>query len=267
LLGSGVYVLFQKYYSVDQSLGTNIEDGTKHPNVVAKEEVSLQTIQRLSAGRVMVAVAFGQSNSANFGETCRLAGRGVYTFHQGKLHQARDPLPGAHGTGGSVWTRLGDKLIAAKRYEAVVFVSLGVGATEIAQWQPEGDLLPQVLKGLRDLKDHGLTPTHLFWHQGEADGQLQTNTETYKARFLKMLSAIRRQGVQTPIYVCRASRCGEQKPVAAIRQAQSELVNAALNILPGPDTDALGDAYRYDGCHFSDEGLEKFADMWMEKLR
>ena len=42
----------------------------------------------------------------------------------------------------------------------------------------------------------------------------------------------------------------------AIRSAQSALVNPPAGILPGPDTDALGFADRYDGCHFSTEGLE-----------
>ena len=268
LVGIVIGILFQKYYSIGQLRGVNVADGTlKSSSEVARIEVPLQMIQRLPASRVMVAVTFGQSNSANLGETPHVAGRGVYNFYEGKLYRARDPLLAADGSGGSVWTRLGDKLIAAKSYDAVIFVSLGQGTSDIAQWQPQGRLLPKVLKALRNLKDHNLTVTHLFWHQGEADNRLQTSGAVYKSLFLKMLSAIRQEGTTAPIYVCRASLCRQNKINHSLKQAQSQLVNTSDNIRPGPDTDTLGYAYRYDGCHFSDQGLNKFADLWMEKLK
>jgi hypothetical protein len=43
-------------------------------------------------------------------------------------------------------------------------------------------------------------------------------------------------------------------------------VNERTGIFAGPDTDLLGYAYRYDGCHFSTEGLEAYADAWLTAI-
>jgi hypothetical protein len=215
----------------------------------------------------MVALVFGQSNSANYGETPYKSRQSVHNFYKGKLYPAEDPLLGANGDGGSVWTRLGDKLIERKYYDAVVFVPIGVGGTEIARWKSDGDLHPALLQAIHDVGAQGLTLTHLLWHQGEADAHLKTSTSAYKTMFAAMLASIRKRGVKAPIYVSIATRCARQGPDEQIRQAQQELVNGAHGIYEGPDTDTLGLGDRYDGCHFSDEGLEKFAQLWLEKLK
>lgn len=82
-----------------------------------------------------------------------------------------------------------------------------------------------------------------------------------------MLAPIRRLGVDAPIYVARATRCAKAGPSAEIRGAQGGLVDPPSRILAGPDTDALGLAERYDGCHFSSEGLDRAAALWLEALR
>jgi hypothetical protein len=267
-LGTLSGIVLQKCFPIGQVLGIDIT-GSLHTLTVHNphQEVPIETIKRFPPKRVMVAIAFGQSNSANLGDVLHTGAPGVYNFYDGKLYKAQDPLIGADGKGGSVWTLLGNKLVAAKRYDAVVLVSLGVGTTEVERWLPDGDLLPNVQKAIRQLKSCGLTPTHLFWHQGETDGRLRTSTKLYISEFLEMLSAIRKMGVTAPIYVCRASRCAKQPPITSVRQAQLELVHEAQGIRAGPDTDALGLEYRHDGCHLSDKGQEKFADLWMEKLK
>lgn len=261
LFGMGVTggIVFQKYYSVGQLLETlRVRDNAYHRAPVP--------ISTLRSKRTMVVLAFGQSNSANFGETPRKAREQVYNFYKGQLYEAQDPLLGAQGIGGSVWTRLGDKLIGSRQYDAVVFVPLGVGGTDIARWKSGGDLHSHVLETIRDLKGQGLPITHLLWHQGEADALLKTSKSAYKSMFLSMLSSIRAQGVAAPIYVSVATRCQKQREDKELREAQQELVDSSHGIYAGPDTDRLGFCYRYDGCHFSDEGLEKFAELWFDKL-
>jgi hypothetical protein len=266
LFASGVLsgILFQKYYSVGQLLKTiGVRDKTLANSPVQRAEAPISSVP---SGRVMVALVFGQSNSANFGETPHKSRQGVYNFYKGKLYPAQDPLLGATGDGGSVWTRLGDQLVEKKYYDAIVFVPLGVGETAIARWKSDGDLHPAILQAIHDVEAQGLTITHLLWHQGESDALLKTSQSTYKIMFLDMLLSIRKQGVNAPIYVSVATRCQKQLPDEQIRQAQQELVNPALGIYGGPDTDKLGFGDRYDGCHFSAEGLEKFAQLWLEKL-
>ena len=60
-------------------------------------------LNSLHAKRVMVALVFGQSNAANFGESPLQAREGVYNFYQGKLYAAHDPLLGADGEGHNIF--------------------------------------------------------------------------------------------------------------------------------------------------------------------
>jgi hypothetical protein len=82
-----------------------------------------------------------------------------------------------------------------------------------------------------------------------------------------MLAAIRNFGVSAPVYVARATRCAKVRPSEELQNAQGALVNPTKGVLAGPDLDILGFADRYDGCHFSTEGLERAADLWLAALK
>lgn len=222
-------------------------------------------VESLRGKRVLVALTFGQSNSANHGETPHTSGPSVLNFYLGKLYAAQDPLLGATGGRGSVWTRFGDLVMAGGRHDAVVIASIGVGSSEISRWAPGGDLHPTLLYALRDLKAAGLPPTHLLWHQGEGDRW--TTGDEYRRRFLAMLEAIRREDVTAPIYVSVATR-SPAGTLGEIQDAQRALVNPAAGVLPGPDTDALDDDFRNprDPDHFSSAGLLRAAELWAEAV-
>jgi hypothetical protein len=260
-------ILFQKYYSVGRLLqGLDWRDSPVSAVSVPMPRTEMP-LNSLHGKRVMVALVFGQSNAANFGESPLQAREGVYNFYQGKLYAAYDPLLGADGDGGSVWTRLGNKLITSQDYEAVVFIAVGVGGTTIARWKPDGDVHPRLREAIRDVQAHQLAITHVLWHQGESDALLKTSRSAYRAMFLEILASLRQHGVHAPMYIAVATRCQKQRADHEIRQAQQSLVHPGLGIYAGPDTDQLGFGDRYDGCHFSDEGLEKGAELWFAKLR
>ena len=268
VLGTLSGILFQKFFPIGQLLGMDITSSLsaiRAPRL--RKEVPLSVVKKLPASRVMVAIAFGQSNAANKGNVLHKAGVGVYNFHQGTLYEAQDPLLGADGDGGSVWPLLGDKLIAAGRYDAVVFVSLGVSTTAVSQWRTTGELFPRLRNALNELQKVGLAPTHFLWHQGETDCRMRTGAKVYKTNFLDMRDGLRKLGVNAPIYVCLASRCMKLPPSPSVRQGQRELIEEHSDIFAGPDTDVLGFEYRHDGCHLSDKGQQKFAQLWMEKLK
>lgn len=223
-------------------------------------------VSKLPSGRVMVAIVFGQSNAGNAGQSALDPGRGVYSFFNGKLYEGFDPLPGSTGNRGSVWTRLGRKLIARGKYDAVVLVPLGIASARMAKWAPGGELNPRLIRAIRGLKSQGLSPTHLLWHHGETDASVGTSQVSYMSSFHKMLASIRQQGIEAPIYVSVTTKIGWRGPDKTIRQAQMKLVDKSLGIYSGPDTDALGREYRFGKHHFNNDGLEAFADLWLEKL-
>ncbi len=219
-----------------------------------------------TGGRTMVALVFGQSNAANSGETAAGEHAGVLELYRGRMYVARDPLLGADGNGGSVWLRLGTRLVKSGVYDRVTLVPFAVGGSRIREWAPGGSLHRRLLAIIAEAQAKGLAFTHLLWHQGEADALAGTPGNEYVDRFTAMVSSLRQQGIVAPIYVARATRCGRLRLSEEIREAQGVVVNPGAGVLPGPDTDALGFAERYDGCHFSSEGLERAAELWADAL-
>lgn len=215
-----------------------------------------------------ILLTLGQSNAANECELAFQPGAGVYNFNffDSKCYVARDPLLGATGTGGSVWSRLGDKLVRSGAYERVLIAPIAVGGSRVQAWAPEGLHFSRLVAVQKALASQGLKPTHVLWHQGESDARWTTKEE-YVDRFTRMLDGLRGLGIDAPVYVATASVCGHAGS-QAIREAQQQLAATLPGVRPGPDTDQL-DRFRWrrDGCHFSAEGLELHARLWVEALR
>ena len=216
----------------------------------------------------MIALALGQSNSANFGETRYRPKREAYSYYRGRLYRAEDPLPGAECDRGSVWTRLADLLVESGMYERVVFVTIGIGSTTVECWAESG-CCKYLKETLEDLNAHNVRLTHIFWHQGEQDSYLKTGSATYKKNMAAVLRVLRGYGQEAPVYVSLAS----YSPLVAggicseVRRGQVEFINENPGVLAGPDTDSLiSEAYRYDGVHFSDAGLDVFAELWFKAI-
>ncbi len=212
-------------------------------------------------------LTFGQSNAANYGIPGFDPGPGVFNFNffDGKCYEAKDPLLGTSGDKGSVWTRLGEKLIQQGLVHRILIVPIAAGGTSIKSWIPGQENFIRIEKTVSLLQSLQLHPTHWLWHQGEADAGRLTKEE-YQESFWKMEQGIRDLGIQEPLFVAVTSIChdrGSEK----IRQAQQELAHSRPNIFPGPNTDDIVYVWeRRDGCHFSEEGLEKHADMWVTAL-
>jgi len=136
-------------------------------------------------------------------------------------------------------------------------------------WAPYGHMHPLLVYTLRDLRKHGLSPTHLLWHQGEWDAGTHTSKDSYSSMFLKMTDSIRKEGVDSPIYISIATRSVGGSVSAEIQQAQSQLVNPDCGLYSGPNTDVLGNDFRDTvfRMHFSERGMERFAELWLEKLK
>jgi hypothetical protein len=214
-----------------------------------------------------ILVTFGQSNAANEAALDFQPGEGVYnfSFFDSKCYLARDPLLGTTGDGGSVWSRLGDKLVRAGVYKRVLIAPMAVGGSRVLAWTPEGVHFPRIEKMHAALTAAGLEPTHLLWHQGESDARATSEAE-YVAQFTRMLESLRGVGIEAPVYVAVASVC-RHSGSDAIRAAQRKLPQLLDNVRPGPNTDELDRLrWRRDGCHFSAEGLEKHAELWLEAL-
>jgi hypothetical protein len=233
-------------------------------DVSEKHEISCGTIDMTNT---MVALTFGQSNSANDGQTRYSAANPVYNFYEGKCFKAADPLLGATGDKGSVWTRLGDMLIDSGLYRSVIFVSIGVDGAPVSRWKTDGDLFQRIVTIKHQLDQQNIQLTHLLWHQGEAEANIGTKKDEYKTMLTDMIDGIRRLGIDAPLYLAIATRC--KGPINRdIQQAQLELVGERDDILLGANTDTISDMDdRYDFCHFSDSGLQKYALLSLQAIQ
>jgi hypothetical protein len=240
----------------------SVDEG--YSDVSEKREIPCHSIDMTTT---MVALTFGQSNSANEGATRYSPRAHVYNFYQGKCYKATDPLLGATGEKGSVWTRLGEMLVDNGLYSNVIFVSIGVRGTPVSRWKTDGDLFQRIVKIKSQLDQNNITLTDLFWHQGEMDAKIGTKKDDYKTMLTDMIDGIRRLGIDAPLYVAIATRC--RGPINVdIHQAQLELVAERDDILMGSDTDTISDMDdRYDFCHFSDSGLHKHALLWLQAIQ
>ena len=245
----------------------------------------------------LVYLAMGQSMAANDGGARYSAGANVYAFASGACYRATDPLPGASGVDGSIWSRLGDKLASANPGKSIVIAAIGEGGSSVADWATGGWLNSRLVNAVNSLSASGYTITAMLWHQGETDvGDISTgfpSAEWYRDKFLSMLGSVRVLGVTAPIYVAKSTICNMRASASypppqavversaqwhiskeqgrrTIRGAQWDYQPAGVinggGVRRGPDTDALGPEYRYDGCHLSARGLDSAAALWLEKL-
>lgn len=233
------------------------------PLAATSLEVDCASIR--DSGRIMVVLAFGQSNAANSGLVRKESGHRVFSFANGRCYRARDPLPGATGRGGSIWTRFGDIAIGKGLADAVLIVPIAVGATMARDWSPGGRVHHRLVEGLRGPLATGFEFTHLLWMQGEHDAINKTPRKAYFNEMTRMIVAIRSGGIKAPIFVSQTTMCGSASS-EAVRRAQRQIAEERKDVFPGPDTDAIGRKYRFDGCHLSEEGLEEAARAWIKAI-
>ncbi len=212
--------------------------------------------------RTMVAFVFGQSNSANHGNT-QIPGdigcRGQFLGRE--VLRAEDPLLGASGERGSPWIPAAERLIAAGTIDRAILIAAGVGSTSVQEWTTGGRLNVMLEERLAATQEAGLTVTHFLWHQGELDNSA-AGVAAYDLAMQPIIALTKRFFPRSKFFVARATICGQAaSPNLALQKIQLGLTRLP-GVFAGPDTDEIGLADRYDGCHMNENGLEKHAAGW-----
>lgn len=269
-------------------LGLRIRRGT---------EVLHETrVEHVGVGEVFVVA--GQSNSANHGEKRQESRSGMVAARGADGWQpAHDPQPGASGNAGSFMPAFGDGMFA--RFQVPIgIIAAGVGATSVREWQPRGVRFPnpptltsQVVAAGTEWESRGALFDNLtrrlrsagergfravLWHQGESDANQADPTRTLSGdRYVEQLTRLIREsrrvaGWEVPWFVAQVSYHVPTDPGSPdIRSAQQRVVWEVDGVHAGPDSDALGAAWRDGGgrgVHFSADGLRKLAEGWVERV-
>jgi hypothetical protein len=249
-----------------------------------------------TGGNQLTVLVAGQSGAANSGgEAGYTAGEAVVNFNflDGKCYRAADPLLGATGTSGSIWSRLGDRLVDANAGLRVVLIPVAVGGTSINRWSQGGDLNERLRLALSGAQEAGLVITHVFWEQGQSDARTAPawskrrskkfvmyresadqapwytmRRDVYRTHFESIRETIRGTGLSPTFFVATSSMCSNDGS-PEIRAAQEEIIGEKEDVRPGPNYDLIHRSNRAlfpDDCHLSREGLEAMAAAWFESL-
>lgn len=201
----------------------------------------------------------GQSNAGNnnSSKSATKSGDGVYVYYDGRCFIAKDPVPGAGGSGGSLWPDLG-KRIASQTGKHVLFINGAVGTSQWGDWlDPRSGYLAAFEERLVSAGQAGFEPHLVIWHQGETDARTNISLESRQKNLEGLADEFLRLAPRAKLYVFRVSLCNkpnESGPSAEIVSMQASLAQRNPRIIVGMNTDTLGDDYRWDRCHFNSLG-------------
>lgn len=225
--------------------------------------------------KTKVLLLIGQSNAGNHAGqryTSQYGSR-VLNLYDSKCFIAESPLLGSTGFGGESWTLLGNKLIKNNLADRVILIPAAIAGSKLESWQ-KGKVLNRMLLEVIAEATSMYRITDVLWHQGEADFRAGTTKEQYIFMLRSLVESLRDHNLDAPLYVSIASKCwlndlsGGWKENNPVSLAQSMLDDSSLKIYRGVNTDRLMNRIdRYDDCHFSATGQEKFTEEWVSILR
>jgi len=264
-LGVALLVAYRGYrhHQLQNSLDTRLS------SIVAPRPEQVVDCAPLIQQRPLILLAIGQSNAGNHGTLVKSSDAPIAMVVGADCVVADDPLPGATGTGGSIWRHLPAILSQGLAGRKVLLSVLAVDATTINDWtKPGSRLASRLVDQVQALQQRGLKPDFVLWQQGEADARINTGSVEYQQGLARLAALLDKAGTQAPVMLARSTVC-RAPPHAAIRSAIEQATAAGGNprFVLGPDTDLLlGDAYRSDGCHLNEGGLKLAAEAWAAVL-
>lgn len=226
-----------------------------------KEEQTCQT-----PSETLAFVIFGQSNAANHGETRLLAPTDTFDFYDNRCFEGHDPQFSATSNGGSPWPAFAQVLRESGETRPILWTNVAVGNTRADEWVSNTPNAERFRAETEALQSKGYRIAAFLFFQGESDRE--TTREAYLAALSDIANMTATLSPDTPLILSNSSICGvETGPVNTLITVRAALAARHTHIHVGPDTDALGQAYRYDGCHFNKEGLQALGLAWAKSVQ
>lgn len=218
----------------------------------------------ISAREIYILVV-GQSISSNCNQHVFKSSPGIYQIGiNGVEKHAADPFDWADCDQGSMWIPLGERMIQSGFANKVTFMPIGVGGTSVRDWMPNGRAFDKLMDAIKVINKKQVKFDYALWHQGSSDiGQQSIKYRNQLAKVLKFIS------LNVPIekwIVAQHTKCGHAFDAKISEQQRVVGSNYIYRRFLGPDTDSLGDEYRYDGCHLNKKGQEEMAKLWFKSI-
>lgn len=192
--------------------------------------------------------------------------------YDGGIYSAVDPLLGTARDGpslgrGNFAGRLADWLINANKFDRVILVPIPVSGSYVADWV-SGVASRRFAIAISRMAAKGLTPTAVLWGQGENDNFGGTTQAAYTTGLNSVITNARTAGIPAAVpWFIALQTWNSGTTSAAVRAAQTAVVNHSSAIWAGPDADTLGVSLRQaDNTHLTDAGAAQYATLWLNAL-
>lgn len=257
-----------------------------------------------------VFIVVGQSNGGFYGNvanTTPSANTLFFNIHDNNFYDCSDPLPGwtippGTGTGGSIWSHLGDLYDQSgyKPWNRIIILPAVFYGSSSGSWAPNQPAYNDMLiSSYNKMVAKGFDVTAFIWMNGETDaigvGQNSFPAGEHLNQVEGMLNHLRNvDNIDTPFLIGKCSLCrlefstspsgspagpdydflpdNQRLPrlggESQIRNEQHQLAYSPLtnNVYPGADTDLVGGSHRWDNCHLDHYGQYLSAKMWLDLL-
>ncbi len=222
----------------------------------------------LAAQPVDVFLLAGQSNMAGRGvvsEADRQPIAGVYAFtKEGKWAPAVDPIhydrPDRTGVG--LARGFARTLVELKAGEKIGVVPAAFGGSALAEWQPGTTHFTNAVARVKAAlaAAPGARLRGILWHQGEADAGDEERALTYRVRWLKMMTALRKElgAEDVPVVVGELGRFVEKGKYPYWDRVNEELALLPLRAPHVGWVSSEGLRDKGDLLHFDSESLAEF---------
>lgn len=264
-------VIIQNKYQIRQRIHA-YKNGSEY-NEIIRDGISKYNIdynlKNLSncpdANKAITFIVFGQSNVANYVVSPHEMPRamGVKVFYNGKCFEAKDPLPGASGDRGSLWTRLADKIGKESSRNRILIIPIAVANTKVNDWAPGGTLNDLLERRLEQMKDMGYFADFAIMQIGESDGGDNTDLMSFRMDYEYLANRLKK--ISNILYISPTSGCGSDKNLN-IRAAELE-IGRSVGASIGVDMDSIGRRYRANICHLTPDGADIVSSMWASLLK
>ena len=156
----------------------------------------------------------------------------VYSLNQDlQWVPALDPIQLERLAGVSLGRSFGRELTAENASVSIGLIPAAVGATYLGEWMKGGQYYEEAVRRAKAAMKSGRI-RGILWHQGEGDGQLETDALTYGVRWTRMITDLRADlGVpDLPVVVGELCRSIYHRPDGKTKFALE--VNEQLATLP-----------------------------------
>lgn len=153
----------------------------------------------------------------------------------------------------------------------IVGISASKGGSVIEQWIPESVFLKDSIRRLQSGKnyleqnDFSIRHQYMLWCQGESDGDMQTDKETYLSRLKSMWLCMKEQGIEKLFLVC-IGNCnieGSYDRYHAVRAWQMEFAdkNEDVIIVANVFEDMRERGLMKDAFHYYQQGYNECGEI------